>query len=109
MNGKLDLPVSDALGTVSLSADYSWQGKVNTNETNTAFLTTYPSHGLLGARVELKDVAGSGIDLAVFGTNLTNKAYILGGFPLVSSLGFESAYYGEPRMYGMSARIRFGN
>ncbi len=109
VNGKLDLPVSDAFGTVSLSADYSWQGKVNTNETNTAFRTSYASHGLLGARAEVKDVAGTGIDLAVFGTNLTNKTYILGGFPLVSSLGFESAYYGEPRMYGMSARIRFGN
>lgn len=109
VNGRLNLPVSDAIGTLSLSADYSWQGKVNTNETSTSFLTTYPSHGLLGARVELKDAAGSGIDLAVFGTNLTNKTYMLGGFPLTSSLGFESAYYGEPRMYGVSARIRFGN
>ncbi|WP_218036709.1 TonB-dependent receptor [Sphingobium sp. EM0848] len=109
VSGKLDLPVSDALGTLGLSVDYSWQGKVNTNETNAAYLTTYPSYGLLGARVELKDVARSGIDLAVFGSNLTNKTYILGGFPLTSSLGFESAYYGEPRMYGISARMRFGN
>lgn len=109
LNGRVELPASDTLGTLSLSADYSWQSVVNTNETDDRFITTYPSYGLLGARIELADVASSGIDLALFGSNLTNKKYILGGFPLTSSLGFEAAYYGEPRMYGVSARVRFGN
>lgn len=109
LNGRIELPVNDAIGTATMSADYSWQSAVNTNETDDRFITTYPSYGVLGARIELANVASSGIDLALFGSNLTNKKYILGGFPLTSSLGFEAAYYGEPRMYGMSARIRFGN
>jgi iron complex outermembrane receptor protein len=49
----------------------------------------------------------SQIDLAVFATNLLNKTYILGGYP-ISQLGFDGAMYGEPRMYGVSLRYNFG-
>ena len=107
LNGRFDVPVDESVGRLSLSADYSWQGKVNTNETNPALITTYPSYGVLNARIELGDIGGSGIDLALFGTNLTNKTYILGGLALASALGFESAFYGEPRMYGASLKARF--
>ncbi len=109
INGRIDLPVGEEIGKLSLSADYSWQTKVNTNETNPRFITTYPSYGLLGARLELADIAGSGVDFALFGSNLTNKTYILGGYPLTSTMGFEAAYYGEPRTYGMSVKVRFGH
>ncbi len=108
VSARYDIPVSENVGKLAISGDYSWQGKTNTNEINPAFLGSYPSYGVLNARVELADVARSGIDLAAFATNLTNKAYFLGGFPLASPLGFESALYGEPRMYGVSAKVRFG-
>ena len=52
---------------------------------------------------------GSRVDLSFFGTNLTNLhyyAYIPGlGTPAV---GFETAVLGEPRMFGVRARYRFG-
>ena len=48
-----------------------------------------------------------GDTVRLFGTNLTNKTYILGGLALASALGFESAFYGEPRMYGASLKARF--
>ena len=103
------VPTAETLGRLSVAADYSWQGRANTNELAPNLITTYPSYSLVNARIELADVAQSGIDLSVFATNLTNKAYILGGFPLGSAVGFESALYGEPRMYGLSAKFRFGN
>jgi iron complex outermembrane receptor protein len=68
VNARFDVPVAESFGKLSLSADYSWQSKVNTNETNPALITTYPSYGVLNARIELGDIAGSGVDLALFGT-----------------------------------------
>lgn len=107
VNARLELPTYDSVGQWIISADYSWQSRTNTNEAVPGYITTFPSYGLLNARVELNNIAGSGVDLAIFSTNLTNKTYILGGFPLASSLGFDSALYGEPRMYGLSAKVRF--
>ncbi len=108
INGRLAIPVAETIGRLALIADLSFQGKANTNETNTTLITTYPSYRLLNARIELNDVGGQNIDLALFGTNLTKKNYIIGGFALAGSLGYETAFYGEPRMYGISARVRFG-
>jgi iron complex outermembrane receptor protein len=108
VSARYDIPVSENIGKLAVSGDYSWQGKTNTNEVNPAYLGSYPAYGVINARVELVDIARSGIDLAAFATNLTNKTYILGGFPLASALGFESSLYGEPRMYGLSAKVRLG-
>lgn len=105
LNGTYVVPVGDS--ELAMSADYSWQSVQNTNDTAAA-INTYPSYGLLNARIELRDAIRKGIDFSVFGTNLANKTYILGGFPLTTQLGFESSIYGEPRMYGASVRVRFG-
>ncbi|ARS27253.1 TonB-dependent receptor [Sphingomonas sp. KC8] len=109
VSGRFDVPMDDAIGRLAVSADYSWQSRTNTNETNPTLITTYPSYGLLNARIELTDIAGKGVDFALFGSNLTQKTYILGGFPLGGALGYESSIYGEPRMYGASLKVRFGN
>jgi iron complex outermembrane receptor protein len=104
-NGTYVVPVGTS--ELAMSADYSWQSVQNTNDV-AAPINTYPSYGLLNARIELRNVIREGIDFSVFGTNLTNNTYILGGYPLATQLGFESALYGEPRMYGASVRVRFG-
>lgn len=108
VNGRYHIPVPATFGELTVSADYSWQSRTNTNEVDNRFITTYPSYGLLNARIEFDNIADRGIDLTLFANNLTNKKYILGGFPLASALGFESALYGEPRMYGASLKLHFG-
>lgn len=105
ISGNLFLPVPDAYGDVTLSADWSWQDQVNTDQTP-GIIATNPSYGLLNARIEWANVLGHGFDLSVYGTNLTDKTYVLGGYP-ITALGFNSAVYGEPRMYGMSLRVHF--
>ncbi len=95
-------------GELALSADFSYTSEALTNETSAALLTSYPGYGLLNLRAELREIGGTGLDLAVFASNVTNKTYILGGLPLGSPLGFESSIYGEPRMYGLSVKYRFG-
>lgn len=107
-NGQLVLPAGNA-GELVLSADFSQTGTAMSFETNPALLTTYPGYGLLNLRMELREVGGSGLDIALFANNVTNKTYLLGGIPLAGALGFESALYGEPRMYGVSFKYRLGS
>ena len=107
INGQLVVPAGGA-GEFALSADFSYTGTAMSFETNPALLTTYPGYGLLNLRAELREVGGTGLDLALFANNVTNKTYLLGGIPLAGVLGFESALYGEPRMYGLSLKYRFG-
>ena len=67
------------------------------------------ARNLLDANASWNSIMGSTIDLSFFGTNLTNLhyySYIPGlGTPAV---GFETAVLGEPRMFGVRARYRFG-
>lgn len=64
-------------------------------------------YGLMGARLQLNFEAWDA-SLAVFGTNLTNKKYLVGGVGLDGSLGFNFGVTGTPRMYGISFTKRFG-
>jgi hypothetical protein len=41
-------------------------------------------------------------------TNVTNKLYALGDFPVWNSLGFHDEIWGEPRMFAAQLRYRFG-
>jgi iron complex outermembrane receptor protein len=107
LSASFDLPMSDDMGSLNLSANWSWQDKTNTLNV-VGLVPTNPSYGLLGARIEWSDISKSGIDLALFGTNLTDKDYVLGGYP-ISALGMHSSFYGEPRMYGGSLKIHFGS
>ena len=106
VSGVFTLPIASDYGTASISADYSWQSAANDSFTP-GLVPTYPAYGLVNGRIEWNNVMEKGVDLAVFGTNLTNKTYILGGYP-IPSLGFDSVFYGEPRMYGMSIKVHFG-
>ena len=106
VSGAIRLPVPDSVGKLTLLGDWSWQSSTHTTPVP-GLVDNNPSYGVLNARLEWNDVAGSGLDFAVFGTNLTDKVYVLGGYP-IAQLGFDSAVYGEPRMYGASVKVHFG-
>lgn len=95
-------------GALTLSSDFSYTDQVTTSDPD-APIDTYPSYSLLNARLEWENALARGIDFSLFATNITGKKYIVGGYPIYSALGFDSALYGEPRMYGLSVRFRFGN
>lgn len=106
-SGTLDIPVRENIGSLGLSADWSWQSSQSTADYPT-LIPTYPSYGVLNARIEWDNVMKKGIDLSVFATNLTNRTYITGGLP-IDALGFDAVLYGEPRMFGASAKVHFGS
>jgi iron complex outermembrane receptor protein len=106
INGSYTYDLQDN-GSITAAANYSWQDGFY------ASLQPVPggpfaSYGVLNARLSWDRVLGSNVDLAAFANNLTNNTYQLGGYP-VTQLGFTSVIYGEPRMYGLSAKIRFGD
>ena len=107
INGQFVIVESDA-GTVTLASDYSHTGKVNTSDPD-APIDTYPAYGVWNARLDWSDALAPGIDISLFANNIANEAYIVGGYPLASALGFDTVLYGEPRTYGLSLRYRFGN
>jgi iron complex outermembrane recepter protein len=111
------LPLNRSIGTISLGATFTHtdeQFQTHTNDLPFALGAIPENYGLLPAtdllnlNLNWKGVAGSPIDLALFATNVTNEKYRVataGGLP---SVGAEFMVLGEPRMYGVRVRYRFG-
>ena len=91
---------------ITPSVFYSWRKGyyINFEETPGRFIESY---GLLNARIDYSNVANTKIDLAVFAKNITNKTYTLNPFLGGPAFGFDSRFFGEPRMYGVEASYRF--
>ncbi|MDX3885164.1 MAG: TonB-dependent receptor [Sphingomonas sp.] len=109
INGQYRLPLPGETD-VTLFASYSFTGKVNTSDSNASAVglkDSFPGYGTFDARIEWHDAIARGIDLALFGTNLTNKDYLVGGYSVATDLGTDAILAGEPRMYGVSAKYRF--
>ena len=67
-----------------------------------------PGYGLLNARIGYK-FGDSGLEVAAFGRNLTDKEYLVRRFSdLYRQVGFAAEYPGEPRTYGVSLNWQFG-
>jgi iron complex outermembrane receptor protein len=96
-------------GALVLGADEIYQSAANSpDRTAPPPINTIPSYALLNLHLDWNDIMGLPLDVTAFGTNVTDRQYITGGYPIYGSLGFTSAIYGEPRMYGASLRYRFG-
>ncbi len=117
--GRLQLPVPESVGNVSLFASYAWSDKQHTapgaleKTVDTGAVwepgVTLPSYGLLSATLNWNNFLQSGLDLSLFGTNLTNKIYKISNSGTYGSQNSQSVIYGEPRMYGLRLKYKFGN
>jgi iron complex outermembrane receptor protein len=86
-----------------------WQGtKVLGGAWPLAPLAEAGQYHLVSARIDWKNILGHPVDLALFATNLFDEEYRIGQFPLWDSFGYITSYWGEPRMYGIQFRYRFG-
>jgi iron complex outermembrane receptor protein len=122
--GRLSIPTADSFGKVSLFVSYAWTDK---QETAPGSLQEYPrpnasdpvkiwepgvrlpSYGLLSASLDWKNLLGTNLDASIFGTNLTNKQYVISNSGVFNSVGAQGNIFGEPRMYGMRLKYNFGN
>lgn len=92
-----------AIGRPAVFLDYYFQDRKRSSSTSAGYIVG--SYGLLDARVTLTDIpVGTGDwSLAVYGRNLTDKEYYVDHF----NAGVPSAYFGDPRTYGLEMSVRF--
>lgn len=101
------------MGTIALFMNYSHSSSQYTEPVNIPALqpgTTLAPFGLLSASLDWRSVGGSGADIGLFITNATNKLYRISnsnGFQQGGLLVNETLY-GEPRMYGLRVKYKFG-
>ena len=108
VGGSYDAPLGNA-GVLRLAANYAYQTKVSTAQTNASVYNFLPAYGLLNASIGLNDIGGRPLDISVFATNLTNRERPVGVLDqYATSSGAVSLTYTEPRMYGVRIGYRFG-
>lgn len=113
------LPLDESIGDVTFGATYTYtSSRVGTyayfNDAAVASfdgrdLGTLRPFNLLNLNINWKSVGGLPVDLSAFATNVTGEHYYSGVAGIGSSLGYESFAVGEPRMYGLRIRYRFGD
>lgn len=112
LNAEVRLPVPEDYGRVSVSGTLFHQSTValtDTSRLNPESLE--PPRTTIDLNVDWKDVGGQPVDLGFFVTNLTDKTYRIGSNNLLqnSSVGVQGNIYAAPRMFGFSAKYRFGS
>jgi iron complex outermembrane receptor protein len=89
--------------------DYAYKSTIHYDLANSPLLRQKP-YGLLNARLTFEHQS-KGWALSLFGTNLTNRHYIIGGFDDADTpnpgLGFAFVNMAPPREWGVSAQWRF--
>ncbi|MBV8806905.1 MAG: hypothetical protein JO042_17730, partial [Sinobacteraceae bacterium] len=117
LTGTYTLPLPATLGRLIFGATFTHTDKQLTNYvySDPAVLAAYggrnlnyvPSTDLLNLNLNWNSIAGSGIDVSLFATNVAGKEYY-GFIPGLGSNGLETATVGEPRMYGARIKYHFG-
>ncbi len=96
------LPIPYSLGETTLSADYYHSSSVQSSD------AILPAYDLVNARIDIEEIAGTGIDAAIFVRNLFDEEYLASANVGSAALGIFSGFYGAPRTYGLELRYRFG-
>ena len=97
-------------GSIKPSIKYYWQSHSDfvpdDHTVNSGIVGLQPAYGLLDARVEL-NLEDIGIEVNLFGKNLTDKRYIIGATDTTASIGYGSNILARPRTYGIEVTRRF--
>lgn len=103
LGGTYKLPV--AYGTYTLHADYGHQSP---KYFFPSVLTKQSAYGILNARAAL-ELDGPGLELAIWGKNLTRTKYNVDDLDFYNGRGLNPAFRGDPRTYGVTVAYRFGS
>jgi len=95
----------DNSNQVSLRGDWTYQSETEQNVQNTEFIRS-PGYGLLNTRLTYENLDNNW-EVALFVTNLTDKAYITNGYQTLTSFGTANVSYGRPREWGLTVKKRF--
>ena len=90
---------------LSIRGDWTYQSKTYQDILNTESIAA-EGYSLFNARLVYENFEG-GWELAIFGTNLADKEYVVTGYQTLSSFGTTNLVYGRPREWGLSLKKRF--
>ncbi|MET0364159.1 MAG: TonB-dependent receptor [Sphingobium sp.] len=112
------LPLDESVGKISFGAIFTHRDSMLTNYSSRAnpnpsiaALSYLPPLDLLNLNASWNSIAGSPVDLTLFATNVTKQKYLnfVSGTGGSTQTNFETGSVGEPRMYGLRVRVRFGS
>jgi iron complex outermembrane recepter protein len=103
------LPLDESVGEVSIGGTWLYTSHQFAANALASPIGRLPSTDLFNLNLNWNNVAGSPIDLAAFATNITNEKYPVAIGQGFNSGGFDSYLVGQPRMYGVRLRYRFGD
>jgi iron complex outermembrane receptor protein len=88
--------------------DYGFKSTISYDVSNASNLITQKAYGLLNGKLTF-DIKNSGWSFALFGTNLIDRRYIIGGWDQCTSstLAFCIVEYGAPREWGVSGEYHY--
>jgi iron complex outermembrane recepter protein len=93
---------------VSIGANYTYTSAMLISTTAAPY-DTLNGYGLAGMDLHWDSILRSPVDVSAFVTNLTDKLYYNNLTQIyATTFGMASRYLGEPRMYGVRVRVRFG-
>jgi iron complex outermembrane receptor protein len=107
VEGTWDLP--DDAGELSVRLDaYAQSSMYISNYGKTSAPNTQiPSYEVFNARIGLSRIAGSNVNVALFGRNIFDEDYYVGGIGLGTSPGYNTVLPGDPATYGIEIGIDF--
>lgn len=105
----IDIPLADGLGQMRLYGEvYAQSEQYFSNAAGSVGpRTKLPGYELVNARLSWSGIMGSAFSAALFGKNLTDEEYFVGGMTLAPALGHNAAAVGEPRTYGVEFSYRY--
>jgi iron complex outermembrane receptor protein len=104
-----NLPTGNHLGEIGLRGEVYAQSEQYFSNAAASIApgTRLPSYELINARLSWNEILGSGFSAALFGKNLADETYFVGGMTLAAALGHNAVAVGEPRTYGLELSYRF--
>ncbi|WP_257540123.1 TonB-dependent receptor [Sphingobium sp. CFD-1] len=98
-------------GDFILAGNVSYQSRTSVSDDALFSLTPEEQspYAIVNLRLDWNNIMDNAVDLSIFVKNLFNETYRTGAGNLVSSqLGTTPYVYGDPRVYGVQLRARFG-
>jgi iron complex outermembrane receptor protein len=112
------LPLEESIGRISLGGTYVYTSKqISTYSLRDPAVSQFfggkdigilPSYDIVNLNLNWDEIGGGPIDASLFVTNLFNEKYLTSVNGIFPATGFDTGAIGEPRMYGVRARVRFG-
>ena len=113
LNGRYQLPLDESIGEISLMANWSWQsatvGLGGASADHDGIHDRINSFGILNLSMDWSNALRNNLDISLYMSNVTNKLYAINQVVAYNSFGYSAERYGEPRMYGLRLKYRFGS